>query len=88
MSLIPLRGVEDGKGTGTNGEKSSVRDLEAESIKQSGEYGMMTTVTETRQSSAVSPIFHITISQHYNGHIVTGCAASPQRTEQDKIHQS
>ena len=35
--LIPLRGVEDGKGMETNGEKSGVRDLEAESIRSRAE---------------------------------------------------
>ena len=36
--VIPRRGAKDRKGMGTNSGKSDLRNLEAESIKQSGKY--------------------------------------------------
>ena len=57
MKVSPCRGVEDGKGSGTNSKKSGVKNLEAKSIRSRAESTggciKMKTVVETRRNSVL-----------------------------------
>ena len=63
VKVSPCRGVEDGKGSGTNSKKSGTKNLEAESIRSRAESTggciKMKTVAETSQSGEYRRVYKV-----------------------------